>query len=334
MIRNTYILKAFISVLFVALFTENAWADTATLVCPTTDKLSTWSDSKGIVTITDAAEKGGIQKGSVTIQGSTCMKLSGSRQFYLTYSSEVDIESVYLYAITNNTETAATVGTSSKDKTSYGTLNLKGDAETEITLTGVSGEGLYFTQQSNAVIVVTYTAKTSGIVWRESSVTKKNITDYKGQTIDVTIGRTLYKNDNYNTICLPFSLTKAQLDTNVLKGCTIMQFNSATVKNAGADNQTLSLDLTEVTSIDAGKPYLIKWASGDDLVNPKFYGVTISTDEGTEAGTGNITFQGTLIPSELETAGDKEYMFCRKNGFMYWPETSGTIKGFRCYFKL
>lgn len=137
----------------------NAWAETVVLSSPSANG-SVHSDADGIVTLTDKATKGGIQQGSVSTQGVTCMKLSGSREFVLTYSSDVTINSVKLYARSNGAE-ATTVGTNGDDKDSYGSTEAKTGDFTEFTLTGVNGEGLYFSGQSNAVIIVDYTASST-----------------------------------------------------------------------------------------------------------------------------------------------------------------------------
>ncbi len=139
----------------------NAMADTVVLSSSTLSDANSVSDKDGVVTITDDANKGGIQTGSGTIKDVTPLKLSGSRQFKLTYSDEVIINSVKVYA-TNNKEETATAGTSTSDKTSYGEVAAKGAEPKEITLTGVSGEGLVFSAQSLAVIVVDYTSKNAG----------------------------------------------------------------------------------------------------------------------------------------------------------------------------
>ena len=135
-----------------------AWADTVVLSAPAPADKNVLSDAQSIVTLTDKAEKGGIQDGSGTIQGKTPLKLSGSRQFILTYSSNVTINSVKVYATTNDDKNTGTAGTTTDDKTSYGAVSAKGGTPTEISLTGVSGEGFTFSTQSLAVIVVDYTS--------------------------------------------------------------------------------------------------------------------------------------------------------------------------------
>ena len=50
--------------------------------------------------------------------------------------------------------------------------------------------------------------------------------------------------------------------------------------HVGFENGTLTLNFTtegEVTDIVAGTPYIIRWTSGSDIINPVFEGVTISS---------------------------------------------------------
>ena len=41
------------------------------------------------------------------------------------------------------------------------------------------------------------------------------------------------------------------------------------------DEGKLTLSFTSADNIEAGKPYLIKWVTGENLVNPTFEDVTI-----------------------------------------------------------
>ncbi len=148
---------SFLSMLVMLFISMGAWADTVVLSAPAPADKNVLSDASGIVTLTDKAEKGGIQDGSGTIQGKTPLKLSGSRQFILTYSSSVTINSVKVYATTNSTS-AGTAGKTTDDKTSYGAVSAKEGTPVEFSLTGVSGEGFTFSTQSLAVIVVDYTS--------------------------------------------------------------------------------------------------------------------------------------------------------------------------------
>ena len=72
----------------------------------------------------------------------------------------------------------------------------------------------------------------------------------------VLSGRTLYKDGSWNTLCLPFDLS---LSGSVLDGAT-----AKTLTSTAYDSETKTLTLTfgeAVSTLEAGKPYIIKWES-------------------------------------------------------------------------
>lgn len=84
------------------------------------------------------------------------------------------------------------------------------------------------------------------------------ISENNGQTCDVTLqGRTLYQDGDWNTLCLPFSMTSDQLNSSPLAGATIKQLDESN-SNLGNDGK-LTLKFLEASTIDAGKPYIVKW---------------------------------------------------------------------------
>ena len=114
------------------------------------------------------------------------------------------------------------------------------------------------------------------------------IAAYANYEKNVTLqGRTLYKDNKWNTICLPFDVT---LSGSVLDGAEAHTLASASLSDAG--ELTLDFGSTAETKLLAGKPYIIKWASGSDLENPVFNGVTITSTAPTPVTSNNITFVG------------------------------------------
>lgn len=69
-------------------------------------------------------------------------------------------------------------------------------------------------------------------------------------------GRTLYTDGRYNTLCLPFSMNAAEIAASPLAGATIKKLDNATSGLAGG---TFRLDFTDVTEIEAGRPYVVRW---------------------------------------------------------------------------
>ena len=106
----------------------------------------------------------------------------------------------------------------------------------------------------------------------DDAVNQKTITDYSSVTANVTLrDRVLVKGDVWNTLCLPFSMTSEQVAASPLAGATIKPLASATVTG-------YHVELTfgdNVSSITAGTPYIIKWASGSNVSNAVFQQVTM-----------------------------------------------------------
>lgn len=151
------------------------------------------------------------------------------------------------------------------------------------------------------------------------------LTANQGQTTDVTLdGRTLYKDGSWNTLCLPFNVTVAG---SVLDGAEVRSLTEATLSD-----QTLYLTFTPTNVIEAGKPCIIKWATADDLVNPTFENVTISTTEpATETVLdGQLSFAGTFEPVHL-TANQSTF-YLGSNNTLYYPDAAVTLNAFRAYF--
>jgi len=153
------------------------------------------------------------------------------------------------------------------------------------------------------------------------------ITDNNGQLVNVKLANRTFTSASYNTICLPFALTDAQLQDIFGSGYDLEAFVSSSL-----EGEELELAFTKVYSLTAGKPYLIKPSA--DAVNPSFTGVTISaTSPAAETEDAYIWFYGVYAPTELE-ANNKNLLFLGANNTLYWPSVTGNIKGFRAYFNV
>ena len=153
-------------------------------------------------------------------------------------------------------------------------------------------------------------------------------------TNDITLsGRTLYKDGEWNTICLPFDLSAEQIAASPLAGCALQElFTEDTGFNASTG--TLTLNFKDVTAIEAGKPYLIKWESGDNITDPVFTGVSVSSySHDATSNDGKVKFCGIYKPVELE-AGDKSIFYLGANNQLYWPSKARNMNAFRAYFRV
>ena len=149
-----------------------------------------------------------------------------------------------------------------------------------------------------------------------------------GLSYEVTLSdRTLYKDGDWNTLCLPFNLDATQLAASPLAGAEIREISSASISG-----NTLSINFTIVDEIIAGTPYIIKWASGENLVNPLFENVTV-TSATNDFVSGGVTFKGTYEPITFN-ADNHNILFMGESNTLYWPKSGAHINAFRAYFQL
>ena len=155
-----------------------------------------------------------------------------------------------------------------------------------------------------------------------------------GRLYDVTLsGRTLWKDGDWNTLCLPFDMTAQQVSAQ-LNPTELMSLDSSA---SSLNNGTLSLNFTNETTISAGVPYIIRWDSGDNLVNPVFYGVTINDATPNSKAASFIGGSGEFIGnynSITFEAGDQSILFLGAANTLYWPNADINFGAFRAYFQL
>lgn len=104
-------------------------------------------------------------------------------------------------------------------------------------------------------------------------------------------GRTLYRDNTWNTLCLPFSLDN--LIGTPLEGAHVKELSSSYYNPTG----TLTLNFSDdLTAIEAGHPYIVRWESGLNITDPSFEQVTISSTTPTPTVTDAATFVGIFSP--------------------------------------
>ena len=138
--------------------------------------------------------------------------------------------------------------------------------------------------------------------------------------------RTLFKDGSWNTLCLPFALDN--FEGTPLEGAEVR-----TVESASLNNTTLTLNFASASAIEAGKPYIVRWNSGDDLSNPVFFNALIDKDERPLVFDDVVTFQGTYSPFAFG-AQDKSKLYMGSENKLYYPKKNMTIKSFRAFFDL
>ena len=106
----------------------------------------------------------------------------------------------------------------------------------------------------------------------------------------------------------------------------------------------LTLNFTNALSIEAGKPYIVKWASGDNIVNPVFNGVNIINTAPThvefsiEESSDKCEYVGSYAPLEITDANRNSIVLLAAGNKLGYAKTDRTIANgkalgaFRAYF--
>ena len=159
------------------------------------------------------------------------------------------------------------------------------------------------------------------------------ITDYAGKVADVTLtGRTLYKDGKWNTICLPFDVT---IEGSVLEGAIARELTDASISGSTLN---LTFDETAVSTLVAGTPYIIRWASGEDIVSPVFNGVTIdaNADNSFDSGSGEtrVRFLGTYDALSFSDDDNESVLLMGGNNELRYANAKAGLGACRAYFKI
>lgn len=163
--------------------------------------------------------------------------------------------------------------------------------------------------------------------------------------IDVKLkNRSLVKDGYWNTLCLPFSLTS--LDGTPLSGATLMELDTKGTYDGrqtgfDASTGTLYLYFKPAESIEAGKPYIIKWgtpnpsAAVDAIFNPIFNGVKVTTYAPSAVSSidGSVNFTGIYAPVSFGEKG-RSSLFMGEANTIYYFGPNAYLNAFRAYFRL
>ena len=171
------------------------------------------------------------------------------------------------------------------------------------------------------------------LVLNDASANSFSAPDNKQVLLD---GRTLYADNGWNTICVPFDIPAGAEGYSPIAGATVMTLSSSSF-SAG----TLTLTFANATSIVAGKPYIVKWNKeiSGNLLNPVFLGVTVSTTTATSVTTTYTDFIGSFSPTSFDP-GDRTLLYLGAANTLYYPNDANNADGkyhlnaCRAYFSL
>jgi len=109
--------------------------------------------------------------------------------------------------------------------------------------------------------------------------------------------RQLYLDGDWNTLCLPFAVGDANaedghhFDDTPLEGATVMEMDGTT---SNLTDGTLTLNFVPVNSIEAGKPYIVKWTPA----------LTIKTDDDWTTFAANVSGGESYAGKVVRLEGD------------------------------
>lgn len=151
-------------------------------------------------------------------------------------------------------------------------------------------------------------------------------TDY---IVDVTLtDRTLYKDNAWQTLCLPFSLD--DFTGTPLEGATVKTLVGSTYDESTG---TLTLDFSDnLTAIEAGKPYIVRRPNGVELANPMFRGVVVST-ETADVHTTYADLVGTYSPVVFGEEAPN-VLILAEDALLRNPQADDVLGSCRAFFRL
>ena len=170
------------------------------------------------------------------------------------------------------------------------------------------------------------------VILADAADNASTLSSHNGELANVTLsGRTFDKSGSWNTLCLPFDVTT--LTGTPLEGATIKELDTGeTALNTTTGK--LTLKFTAVSSIEAGRPYIVKWSGSGSLSNPVFEGVTISSTTPTEAvsSDGNVKFVGQYAPFTIDADNLNAILFVGSGNQIGYSKNTRSLNCFRAHF--
>lgn len=147
------------------------------------------------------------------------------------------------------------------------------------------------------------------------------------ENVNVTLKRTFFHDNAWNTLCLPFDVDANKVAT-AFAGAEIREIDLSKCK----DN---TIQFVPATEIKAGVPYIIKWnenvAEAQTFENT-FEGVTLVAEPKPVKVNNDITFTGFYNKTTADKLGESVAAIGAENKL--FKVTSGEMKGFRAAFVL
>lgn len=147
------------------------------------------------------------------------------------------------------------------------------------------------------------------------------------ENVYVTLKRTFFHDNAWNTLCLPFDVDANKVAT---------AFAGAEIREIDPNKCTVNtIQFVPATEIKAGVPYIIKWngnVAGAKPFEKTFEGVTLIAEPKPVKVNNDITFTGFYNKTIADKLGESVAAIGAENKL--FKVTSGEMKGFRAAFVL
>ena len=193
--------------------------------------------------------------------------------------------------------------------------------------------GNKYTVSGNISFVARY--KVSYIYLYDDAPNGETLNEFNGMKVSKVIlsGRVFNKNNTWQSITLPFSLSAEELAASPLAGCTLKELDTDSSYN-DTENHMVYLYFKDTTAIAAGKPYIIRWQQGDPVLSPEFENVTL-TNKTADAKARLLLYKSIYSPQTF-TSANKKVLYFREDGVLVYPDGTQpvTVGSCRAYFRL
>ena len=146
---------------------------------------------------------------------------------------------------------------------------------------------------ANAIISLPGMVFTTIVLYDDATDNTLTLENYLDQTYKVKLmGHTISHTYQWNPLCLPFDLTRQQVEASPLANTKLMALDTITF-----ENKVAIYHFKDTTAITADRPYLVQIRSGQDIVDPVFNNVTIkrSMPPGMKVDVGDLTYSGFVV---------------------------------------
>ena len=165
-----------------------------------------------------------------------------------------------------------------------------------------------------------------------------NAKTYNAKNCNIKMRRAL-KKDNWNTICLPYSLTSDEISSLFGSGTKVETFSDL---EYNSETNSYTMKFSAATEITAGTPYLIKPSKdvSDNIYEIKDRTITCTSETYVPTGTSQtannttLTMQGEynkrmITPFDVT---ESENIYVINGDKIYHVNSDVEMKGFHCYF--